>query len=99
MQIAVALAGLSVTRQGVRGVQKSPLFWLAFTCTKFMLYLMFIFWVAFSFVCDHDRFRTPFRKVWLRACLAIDRLHIIKLQIIRTVAEMSTSIIMLTANQ
>ena len=26
------------------------------------LNLMFLFWVAFSFLCDHARFRTPFKK-------------------------------------
>lgn len=31
-----------------------------------MMYPMFLFWVASSFVCDHAGFRAPFREVWLK---------------------------------
>ena len=41
-----------------RGLEEH-LFWLAF---YLHFNLMFLFWVAFSFVCDHARFRTPFKK-------------------------------------
>ena len=55
-----------VTRGGSRGLEEPSILASFLFALSFNFNLMFIFWVAFSFVCDHARFRTPF---WLRACI------------------------------
>ena len=51
-----------VTRAGSRGSEEPTILASFLLALSLNFNLMFLFWVAFSFVCDHARFRTPLQK-------------------------------------